>query len=115
MQVALIHRNQNTANAHAEGGASPLVNGMVRIDGQGSLGNQQGGLLSPRNKFFGFVAAMRHTSYDYEYSDIHRSYAAPRHFCPFSPPQTSLIAVRIAHNYRGPDRGAACWAWEPLL
>ena len=39
MQVALIHRNHNTANAQAVGHASPLVNGMVRIDGQGRLGN----------------------------------------------------------------------------
>ena len=55
MEVALIHRNHNTANAQAVGHDSPLVDGMLRIDGQGRLDTQQGGLLSPRHKILAFL------------------------------------------------------------
>ena len=50
MVVADIHRNQNTANPHAAAHASPIVGGMLRIDEQTRLGNQQGGWGSSLNK-----------------------------------------------------------------
>ena len=52
MQVALIHRNHNTANAHAVGHASPLVDGTLRIDGQKPFYTRRGGKVSPRKKHF---------------------------------------------------------------
>ena len=50
MVVANTHRNQNTANPHADAHASPIVGGMIRIDEQTRLGNQQGGWGSSLNK-----------------------------------------------------------------
>ncbi len=82
MAVEIIYRNQNAANPHADAGASSLVGGMLCIDGQRRFGKQQGGLISARHKILGFVAAMRHTSYNYEY--------------PANPPQLRLPARLIA-------------------
>ena len=64
MAVEIIYHNQNAANPHADGRASPLVGGMLCIDGQRRFGKLQGGQVF---KNLGFVAAMRHTSYNYEY------------------------------------------------
>ena len=63
MAIALT-RNQITAIPHAVARANPRVGGMLRIVERGRLGNLQGGQVF---KNLGFVAAMRHTSYNYEY------------------------------------------------
>ena len=46
MAVTISHRNQNTTDPHAFGGPSPVVGGMVRIDGQRWLVKYQEGLFS---------------------------------------------------------------------
>ena len=50
MAVTISHRNQNITGPHAVGGPSPVIGGMVRIDGQGCLGEYQEGLSSPLQK-----------------------------------------------------------------
>ena len=51
MEVAISHRNHNIAGPHPDGTASLIVGGMVRIDGQRGLGQNQGGLLPLCKKF----------------------------------------------------------------
>ena len=46
MAVTISHRNQNITGPHASGGPSPVVGGMVRIDGQRWLVKYQEGLFS---------------------------------------------------------------------
>ena len=46
MAVTISHRNQNTTDPHASGRPSPVVGGMVRIDGQRWLVKYQEGLSS---------------------------------------------------------------------
>ena len=45
MAITISHRNQNTTDPHASGRPSPVVGGMVRIDGQRCLGKYQEGLF----------------------------------------------------------------------
>ena len=44
-----------------------IPNANPRIDARAASGPQQQGLLSPRHKFFRFVAATRHNSYKYDF------------------------------------------------
>ena len=52
MAVTISHRNQNITGPHAFGGLSPVVGGMVRIDGQRWLVKYQEGLFSFCKKTF---------------------------------------------------------------
>ena len=52
MAVTISHRNQNTADPHASGRPSPVVGGMVRIDGQRWIVKHQEGLCIPLQKSF---------------------------------------------------------------
>ncbi len=47
MEVAISHRNHNIAGPHPDGTASLIVGGMVRIEGQRGLGQNQGGGVAP--------------------------------------------------------------------
>ena len=46
MALTISHRNQNITDPHASGRPSPVVGGMVRIDGQRWLVKYQEGLFS---------------------------------------------------------------------
>ena len=63
MAVTISHRNQNITGPHASGRPSPVVGGMVRIDGKGWLGKYQEGLFYLCRKDFGFIANLRQARY----------------------------------------------------
>ena len=63
MAVTISHRNQNITGPHAVGGPSPVISGMVRIDGQGCLGEYQEGLSPLCKKILGFIANLRQARY----------------------------------------------------
>ena len=63
MAITISHRNQNTTDLHASGGPSPVVGGMVRIDGQRWLVKYQEGLFILCKKLFGFIANLRQARY----------------------------------------------------
>ena len=63
MAITISHRNQNITGPHAFGGHSPVVGGMVRIDGQRWLVKHQEGLFILCKKLFGFIAEVRQPSY----------------------------------------------------
>ena len=64
MEHAIAHRNQNSTGPHAVGGASLIVGGIVRIDGQRRLGKHQGGLFPLCKKIFRFIAKLCQASYE---------------------------------------------------
>ena len=76
MEVAISHRNQNSTGPHAVGGASLIVGGIVRIDGQRRLGKHQGGLFPICKKILGFVAKLCQASYESIAKTTSRSHAA---------------------------------------
>ena len=76
MEVAIAHRNQNSTGPHAVGGASLIVGGIVRIDGQRRLGKHQGGLFPICKKILGFVAKLCQASYESIAKTTSRSHAA---------------------------------------
>ena len=64
MEHAIAHRNQNSTGPHAVEGASLIVGGIVRIDGQRRLGKHQGGLFPLCKKILRFVAKLCQASYE---------------------------------------------------
>ena len=76
MEVAIAHRNQNSTGPHAVEGASLIVGGIVRIDGQRRLGKHQGGLFPLCKKIFRFVAKLCQASYESIAKTTSRSHAA---------------------------------------
>ena len=75
MAITISHRNQNTTDPHASGRPSPVVGGMVRIDGQRWLVKYQEGPWTrpsspcfPLQKNLGFIANLRQAHYKSNHS-----------------------------------------------
>ena len=117
MAVTISHRNQNTADPHASGHPSPVIGGMVRIDGQRWLVKYQEGLFPLCKKLFGFIANLRQAHYksnakttsqransrETPHSDIRRRTRFPRPFAlslSKGPPPTNSPRITPATSRR---------------